>query len=100
MGIPAIQFEIPLKLRTALAPPSRKEGLLCGFAEAIKQCYLDPVCTWWPHKNLMFVAVPRPSVASQVSITGPMEDSEFGEWSEQLYGELVVLELQCNEVQI
>lgn len=103
LGIPALQFEAPPRLRQRfIADPK----LCAAVAAAIAQAFREVVVPWWCAREGQLVpAQPRPlqpdaSLADTVVEQRFVDRSHFSDWCSQLYDELVQRERLTCEFQI
>lgn len=103
-GIPAVQFEMPPRLREQLV----YDPELCAlFAKTISRVYHDVVVPWWAQHvangsspRLAKLPAPDRMLAADVVESGPAEAAGFESWSTQVLEELKEIEQRQFEEQI
>eukprot|EP00928_Gymnodinium_smaydae_P072148 TRINITY_DN55561_c0_g1_i1.p1 TRINITY_DN55561_c0_g1~~TRINITY_DN55561_c0_g1_i1.p1 ORF type:complete len:286 (-),score=23.52 TRINITY_DN55561_c0_g1_i1:522-1259(-) len=103
LGVPAVQFEMPPRLREQFV-----QSTLLGqrFAAAIAEVYHEVVTPWWIARSNSMTPWPRymklePKLAADVEESGPSGNEAFEEWSNKLLEELLQAERTLtSEVQI
>lgn len=102
LGIPAVQFEMPPRLREQLLS---NEELGRGFAAAIAEAYREDVAPWWAARASSRTPWPRtlrldPALAADVQEATPEGTADFEAWSARLLAELAQLDKTITEAQI
>merc|ERR1712150_390356 len=100
-GIPAVQFEMPPRLRESLVS---QQELTARFAAAVAEVYRDVVVPWWAARKSSSTPWPGtlrldPALASNVQEEAP-GGSGFQAWGSQVLEELLEMERTTSEVQI
>lgn len=101
LGIPAVQFEMPPRLRERLV---LDPALGTAFASAILDIYHNLVTPWWFERAQC--STPWPMVRQlQPALAGSVEEHSleyggFDEWAGKLLNELLEIERSTSEVQI
>eukprot|EP00811_Abedinium_folium_P012054 NODE_2116_length_2289_cov_9.520814.p1 GENE.NODE_2116_length_2289_cov_9.520814~~NODE_2116_length_2289_cov_9.520814.p1 ORF type:complete len:554 (+),score=176.92 NODE_2116_length_2289_cov_9.520814:44-1663(+) len=92
LGVPAVQFEMPLRLRERLV----HDGELCSlFAAGLIRAYREVISPWWAQHRTGTPCVRRglnAAIAADAPECGPPAADGFEGWSTQLLDELVALE--------
>lgn len=104
LGIPAVQIEMPPRLRRRLVFNVELANL---FSETLGRCYREIVIPWWTERQTSTIPWPRSLTVNAGFASEVIEESDtvkdrlkFGTWSEGFLEHLKLLEQNIAEKQI